>query len=90
MKWYRKAVEQGDAVAQYNLGVMYFKGQGVPQDFIRAYTWYSVAAAALSGDDGQTTMKNRDIVALRVTAAQIGKAQKMARRCQQSQFKECD
>ena len=33
--WYRKAAEQGDADAQYNLGVMYAKGQGVPQDYAR-------------------------------------------------------
>ncbi|MFM1551458.1 MAG: hypothetical protein ACKJSG_18795, partial [Lentisphaeria bacterium] len=26
MKWYRKAAEQGDAIAQNNLGVMYDKG----------------------------------------------------------------
>ena len=28
--WYRKAADQGHAVAQYNLGVMYAKGQGGP------------------------------------------------------------
>ena len=30
--WYRRAAEQGDARAQYNLGGMYRKGRGVPQD----------------------------------------------------------
>ena len=30
--WYRKAAEQGDAKAQYNLGVMYDNGRGVPED----------------------------------------------------------
>ena len=33
LKWYRLAAAQGDALAQYNLGVMYAKGQGVPQDY---------------------------------------------------------
>ena len=28
VKWYRKAAEQGDASAQYNLGVMYANGWG--------------------------------------------------------------
>ena len=28
----RQAAEQGDATAQFNLGVMYAKGEGVPQD----------------------------------------------------------
>jgi Sel1 repeat len=33
IKWYRKAAEQGDAVAQFNLGVMYAKGEGVPHNY---------------------------------------------------------
>ena len=34
--WYRKAAEQGDAVAQYNLGVLYHEGHGVAQDDTQA------------------------------------------------------
>jgi TPR repeat protein len=34
--WYRKAAEQGDARAQYNLGVMYAQGQRVLQDYAQA------------------------------------------------------
>ena len=44
VKWYRLAAEQGDAVAQYNLGVMYDNGQGVPQDYAEAVKWYRLAA----------------------------------------------
>ena len=44
MKWYHKAAEQGEANAQYNLGVMYDKGQGVPQDYREAVKWYHKAA----------------------------------------------
>ena len=36
--------EQGDAVAQFNLGVMYNQGQGVPQDNKTAVKWYKFAA----------------------------------------------
>ena len=36
VKWYRLAADQGDASAQFNLGVMYDKGQGVPQDYAEA------------------------------------------------------
>ena len=32
----RAKAKQGDASAQYNLGVMYSKGQGVPQDYAEA------------------------------------------------------
>ena len=87
---FRSRAEQGNARAQNNLGGMYTQGRGVPQDFIRAHMWFNVAAAALSGDEGKAAMKNRDHVASQMTAAQIGQAEVMARRCQQSQFKECD
>ena len=36
--------EQGDARAQYNLGIMYGKGDGVPQDDAEAVKWYRLAA----------------------------------------------
>lgn len=44
-KWVRKAAEQGDAKAQSYLGAMYHQGEGVPQNYIRAYAWLSLAAA---------------------------------------------
>ena len=36
--------EQGDATAQYNLGVMYNYGEGVPEDDAEAVRWYRLAA----------------------------------------------
>jgi TPR repeat protein len=36
--------KQGDAVARYNLGLMYDKGQGVPQNYKTAVKWYRLAA----------------------------------------------
>jgi len=36
--------EQGDAFDQYDLGEMYRKGEGVPQDYKAAVKWYSLAA----------------------------------------------
>lgn len=38
--------EQGDPDAQYNLGLMYISGQGVPRDLIKASTWFAKAAKA--------------------------------------------
>ncbi|MEM7071941.1 MAG: tetratricopeptide repeat protein, partial [Pseudomonadota bacterium] len=37
--WYRKAAEQGHALAQGWLGVMYEQGKGVRQDDIEAAHW---------------------------------------------------
>ena len=36
--------EQGNSAAQYNVGLLYEKGRGVPQDYGEAYTWYSLSA----------------------------------------------
>ena len=38
------AAKQGNAVAQYNLGVMYAKGDGVPENDAEAVKWYRKAA----------------------------------------------
>ena len=35
--------EQGDAAAQFNLGVMYGNGRGVKQDYFEAVKWYRQA-----------------------------------------------
>jgi TPR repeat protein len=36
--------EQGDAIAQFNLGMMYSLGQGVTQDYREAARWFRLAA----------------------------------------------
>ena len=41
---WKPLAEQGDAKAQYNLGVMYDKGQGVIEDHKEAVKWYRLAA----------------------------------------------
>jgi len=40
----RPLAEQGNAIAQYNLAVMYDEGQGVPQNQAEAMKWYRLAA----------------------------------------------
>lgn len=44
IKWYKKATEQGVAIAQHNLGVLYFDGKGVPVNYPEAFKWYKKAA----------------------------------------------
>ncbi len=44
LQWWRKAAEQGIAVAGYLLGVMYDNGEGVPQNYAEAVKWYRKAA----------------------------------------------
>ncbi len=40
----RPLAKQGNAQAQYALGIMYNKGEGVPQDYAAAVKWYRKAA----------------------------------------------
>jgi TPR repeat protein len=42
--WYRKAAEQGDADAQFDLGDLYDTGRGVLRDYTQAALWYRKAA----------------------------------------------
>ena len=90
VKWYRLAAAQGDARAQYNLGVMYDNGDGVAQDYTRAHMWFNLAASSLTGDDGKRASTNRDNIAKKMTPSQIEKAHDMARKCQASNFQQCD
>ena len=40
----QRLANQGDALAQARLGVMYSKGEGVPQDYSKAAQWIEKAA----------------------------------------------
>ncbi len=44
LREWRPIAENGDAVAQYNLGLMYDRGWGVPQDYKEAAKWYTLSA----------------------------------------------
>jgi TPR repeat protein len=69
----RPLAEQGDANAQYNLGVFYDNGLGVPQDRIRAYMWLSLAA--MQGRERAAAF--RDLIARLMTPGQKAEAQKL-------------
>jgi hypothetical protein len=40
LRLWRPIAEQGEARAQYNLGVMHSNGHGVSQDYVQAVSWY--------------------------------------------------
>ena len=40
----KKLAAQGDAIAQYSLGFMYYDGQGVKQNYTQAFKWFEKAA----------------------------------------------
>ena len=72
--WFRKSAEQGHARAQFGLGVMYTNGEGVAQDYVQAHKWFDLGAVSGHAD----AVKYRDIVAAKMTPAQIAEAQRLA------------
>jgi hypothetical protein len=45
MRWFTMAASQGDAVAEDDVGELYFFGHGVPVDYAQAMVWYRRSAA---------------------------------------------
>jgi TPR repeat protein len=43
LKWFRKAAEQGNGEAEFNIGYMYQEGLGVPASVDQAAEWYTKA-----------------------------------------------
>ena len=74
-KWYRMAAEEGIAVAQTNLGLIYENGLGVEQDFVQAHKWYNIAGT--NGDE--TGRKSKDDVEKQMNPDQIAEVQKLAK-----------
>lgn len=82
-KWYREAADKGNPHAQNSLGSMYAQGMGVPQDNVQAYVWYNLAAEGIAASETERrkwAAFGRDLVARKMTPAQIVEAQKLARK----------
>ena len=80
---------QGNATAQLLLGGLYAKGNRVPQASVRAYMWFYLAAANLTGELQKTAADSQDTVARLLTPAQLAEGQRLASQCQARQFKGC-
>ena len=75
----RANAEQGNARAQFGLGVMYANGRGVPQDDVQAYIWFSLSASRSSGEARDRAANNRDRVYETLTFDERAEAQRLAR-----------
>ena len=80
VRWYRLAADQGYAAAQYNLGTMYVRGRGVPEDVVTAHMWVSLAASRSTSDVAlDRAAQTLDLIAEELTASQRAEAQRLAR-----------
>jgi len=61
--------EGGNAEAQYDIGLMYYEGRGVPRDYVYvfAYRWFALAAA----QGNEQAAHQRDFIARFMTPEQI-------------------
>jgi len=85
VKWLILAAEQGYASAQFNLGLMYYFGEGVIQNLVSAHMWLKISASQGNKD----AIKNRDLCTKEMTPAQIKNAQDLAIACKKKQYKGC-
>lgn len=44
IRWWQRLANKGDAQAQFNLGVIYYRGKGISQDYVEAVKWFREAA----------------------------------------------
>lgn len=72
---FRPLAKKGDRDAQHNLGVMYYLGQGVSQDYVRAYAWMHLSA----GQGHKNAYWVQERIAAKLTQEQIAEAENLAR-----------
>ena len=65
---------------------MYYSGTGVPKNFIRAYSWWSMAKTngVKQAAEGIDTLKPM------LTPQQLAEGQALAIKCYESNYKDCD
>ena len=78
--------EQGNAKAQSVLGAMYRRGQGVSRSPVRAFLWFSRAAAS---GDVQAKAELRE-VSQTMTSEELSQAREMAQACEASSYRSCE
>ena len=80
VKWWRRAAEQGYDLAQFFLAYSYYKGRGVPKDYVSSYMWFSLATTfAPNNERRENHASFRDMVAEKMTLAQIAEAERLSR-----------
>ncbi len=87
-RWWLRAAKQGDASAQVGLGTIYKEGYGVPQNYILAYMWFTVSAH--DPDYRRVAQHDLDAIAQHLAPSQIAEADKLARRCVETAYADCN
>ena len=86
VRWLRLAAEKGEANAQTNLGNMYRNGLGLSQDYVASYMWFRIASALGAPEAAADYHKIAEVM----EPEQIAEAQRRAKVCMESNYKDCD
>ena len=78
LRWYRRRAWQGDAEAQDRIGWMYFRGECIARDVVRALAWLTIAAAQ-AGECQTSFASSRDYMAEQMNRADVAESKKLAR-----------
>ena len=74
LQQWQGAADDGEAHAMLALGHLFVEGLGAPQDYVKAYMWFSLAASR----NVLEAVAERNALAERMTAEQIARAQELA------------
>lgn len=74
---FQKLAKRGDIQSQYNLGIMYRDGNGVPKDLVFAYAWFNLSTTQ-SGEVQEGAKKARDDLKAQLTLAELAEAQALS------------
>jgi len=86
IRLFRPLAEQGNAKAQNVLGVMYRRGEGVARNSVRAFMWFSRAAAR---GDARAKAELRE-VSQTMSPQELWQAREMAQACEASNYRQCE
>ena len=83
---FRPLAAKGNAKAQHLIGVMYHRGEGVARSSVRAFAWFSLAAA--HGDsDAKAKLAE---VSKAMTSNELSQGRQMAQACEASDYRNCE
>jgi TPR repeat protein len=86
IRLFRPLAEQGNTKAQNVLGVMHRRGQGVARNSVRAFVWFSRAAAR---GDATARTELRE-VSQTMTGEELAQAREIAQACEASNYRSCE
>lgn len=76
---YHKAALMGYPLSQNRLGRLYEMGRGVPQDDVKAYAWYAIAAS----HGNENASADRDATSKRLSESEILEAKALMQQLEQ-------